>query len=489
MATKKCSGECGEIKPLSEFYAKGAECRECNKKKRRDQNREAGKIRHIDPETIEIKEKYKNDPVEMQRQLNNAKAKRARERQKNKLKSGEIQLPKIESKICNGSVCKGKLLPVENFSKQNIGDGYQSCCKECKKFDSVQKIEIYKDVDLENTYKSCKNKDCKCENPQPLTAFDKHANYEYGRNDICKACRHIERSEMNYPRQESGTKFCSKCDKKLNVSMFYSDKCQSDGLQSLCITHQKIKINKSNSNYLCAITKIFNDAKQNAKKRGINFQITKEDIEELFKKQNGKCAITEVQLTYSYMTERQEGDSHIINKTNMSIDRINNSKGYTKNNIHLICAVVNRIKHEMNLFELMFFAITVSNKISRFLIKTPITLTSEMSKRIEQKYKYCISNAKTRNLKVEISLDFLNELYVKQNGKCAITGQSLTCDKSRCDISIDRIDSNKNYTQDNVQLVLDSANILKGDLTKIELEDWSTKIKNSKLFLSSLAYF
>lgn len=485
--SKKCSGKCGEIKALSEFYSKGAECKECNKKKRRDKNKEDGKIRYVDPETIEIKEKYKHDLVEMQRQLNNAKARRARERQKEKHIKGEVT--KITEKVCNGSLCKGKLLSVENFSTQNYADGYQSCCKECKKYDSLQKSEQYKNLDTVNTFKSCKNTNCKCVNPQPLTEFNKHVNYQYGHNDICKTCRHIERSELNYSRQKSGTKFCSKCEKNLDVSMFYSDKCNSDGLQSVCIIHQKQKINKSCSNYFCAITKIFNDCKQNAKKRGIKFAITKDDIDELYKKQNGKCAITEVEMTYSYITERKEGDSHIINKTNMSIDRIHNMKGYTKNNIQLVCAVVNRIKHEMNLFELLFFSLTTSNIATHILNMNEheTILTNEMKKRIEQKFKYCVSNAKNRNLKVEITNEFLNELYIKQNGKCAITNQNLTCDKTTCDISIDRIDSNKGYLENNVQLVLDFVNMSKGDLTNKDLIEWTQKIKTSKVFLSQIA--
>jgi CRISPR/Cas system Type II protein with McrA/HNH and RuvC-like nuclease domain len=109
-----------------------------------------------------------------------------------------------------------------------------------------------------------------------------------------------------------------------------------------------------------------------------------------------------------------------------------------------------------------------------------------MSKRIEQKYKYTVSNAEKRNLNVEITHEYLNELFVKQNGKCAITGQLLTCNKSLCDISIDRIDSNKHYTIDNVQLVLDQANQRKGDLTNNELANWSNTIRKSPLFLSQL---
>jgi len=492
MQTKQCTGKCGLIKPIDEFYSKGAKCKICEQERKREANRLAGKIRYIDPETIAIKEKYKDDPVEMKKQLNNAKAKRSRERKKVVNKEGTNK--KITEKVCNGPVCKGKKLSVDNFSKDVCSiDGYQSTCKDCKKFVNAQKYELFKDVDLENTTKRCKNIDCPCENPQPLLQFDKHVNYEFGRNDICKTCRQIERSKMNYPRKQFGTKYCSKCNEDLDVSMFYSDKCNTDGLQSVCISHQKEKINVSYSNYSCAITKIFNCCKQNANKRNIQFLIEKSDIDELYKKQNGKCAITGVKMTHDYTKKRENDDEHILNKENMSIDRINNSKGYTKNNIQLVCAIVNRIKHDMNSFELMFFALSVcynnikQHKISQELIKDePIKLTLDMKKRIEQKWKYTMSNAKIRNLNVEITQENLNKLYIIQNGKCAITGQILTCNKSLCDISIDRIDSTKDYTLNNIQLVSDCANKRKSDISNEDLQQWLNLILKSKIFLSQL---
>lgn len=493
MATKTCTGKCGKTKPLSEFYSKGAECRECNKERRRDKNKEAGKIRYIAPETLEIQEKYKDNPEEMQRQLNNAKAKRARERQKDAHIKGTAKI--ITEKVCKGPLCKGAKISVEKFAVQNYGDGYQTNCKECNKVINAQKAESYKDIDLENTTKSCKNKECACENPQPLTEFDKHVNYEFGRNDICKTCRQIERSTLNYPRQESGTKKCSgSCGQTLDVVHFHTDNKNMDGLHSSCkVCHNKSQ-RMSNSKYTQAINKIFNDCKQNAKKRGIKFAIKSQDIDDLYQKQDGKCAITGTLMTHDYMTERQEDDHHIINPTNMSIDRIHNSGGYTKDNIQLVCAIVNRIKHDMNPFELMFFVTTVGNHSVRkqamqlgLIQEEQIKLTTDMSKRIEQKYKYTYSNAEKRKLNVTVTQEELNELYIKQNGKCAITGQDLTCNKSLCDISIDRIDSNKHYTLDNVQLVLDSANKRKSDLSNTELIKWTNLIRKSPLFLSQLA--
>lgn len=488
--TKSCTGKCGLAKYLSEF-AKGTKCRECVNEERREKNKAAGKVKHILQETLEIREKYKDDPVEMERQLNLAKAARSRKKTKASRESGESSVPAITHKICKGPLCEGPsgegtLLSVDKFSKQKYGDGCQTNCKDCTKHINVQKIELHKDIDLENTTKTCKNPDCSCINPQPLTAFDKHAHYEFGRNNICKVCRKIQRSAQSHPRKETGTKKCSgKCGKILDVSEFHSDKYNTDGLQSCCKTCHIGRQKSAYSKYTGCIKKLLKDARGRAKKKNKKFDITYDDIDELYKLQNGKCAITQLEMQHDHMTERKEGDHHIINQTNMSIDRIDNSVGYVKSNIQLVCAVVNRIKHDMNLFELMYFVTCVGNHALRkqamllsILEEIPISPTFQMEERIKQKYKFTTLNAKNRDLDVTITHNQIFELYLKQNGKCALTGQVLTCNKTMCDISIDRINSNGHYTPDNVQLVTDSANKRKGDLSNTELISWSQTIRN-----------
>jgi hypothetical protein len=76
--------------------------------------------------------------------------------------------------------------------------------------------------------------------------------------------------------------------------------------------------------------------------------------------------------------------------------------------------------------------------------------------------------------------DFLNELYKKQRGLCAISGVEMTYEQrgGRCpsNISLDRIDSSKGYTKDNVQLVCHIVNTMKMQYSVKELVFWCTKI-------------
>ena len=76
----------------------------------------------------------------------------------------------------------------------------------------------------------------------------------------------------------------------------------------------------------------------------------------------------------------------------------------------------------------------------------------------------------------DLSIEFLEGLYNKQEGKCAISGVVMTHiygqGKTPTNISIDRIDSSKEYSEDNVQLVCYTVNIMKNTLTLEELKDW-----------------
>jgi len=79
-----------------------------------------------------------------------------------------------------------------------------------------------------------------------------------------------------------------------------------------------------------------------------------------------------------------------------------------------------------------------------------------------------------------LKLEQLNQLYVKQKGKCALTGYELTAIRGKenfpTNVSIDRIDNSKGYTIDNIQLVCRKANTMKGEETQSELLDWCTAI-------------
>ena len=74
-------------------------------------------------------------------------------------------------------------------------------------------------------------------------------------------------------------------------------------------------------------------------------------------------------------------------------------------------------------------------------------------------------------------------VYEKQQGLCAISKVPLTCIKIpnhkriHTNLSIDRIDSNLDYTMSNIQLVCAIVNVMKSNLTMDEFKVWIQAIQ------------
>lgn len=102
-----------------------------------------------------------------------------------------------------------------------------------------------------------------------------------------------------------------------------------------------------------------------------------------------------------------------------------------------------------------------------------ITETEFVSKNIIRMYWFAIiSNAKCRNIGFYICPQDLEEKINNQNFKCAISGLDITLPICHIDFlknrkwtaSLDRIDSSKEYTKDNIQFVHKDINKMKMNL-------------------------
>lgn len=79
---------------------------------------------------------------------------------------------------------------------------------------------------------------------------------------------------------------------------------------------------------------------ERSKKKGIACTVTPKDLMELFEMQKGRCAITGEPLTFV-----RNGTTVL---TNCSVDRIDSSRGYTLDNLQLVCQVVNHIRWNLS---------------------------------------------------------------------------------------------------------------------------------------------
>lgn len=98
-----------------------------------------------------------------------------------------------------------------------------------------------------------------------------------------------------------------------------------------------------------------------------------------------------------------------------------------------------------------------------------------------------------RGLEFNITLKDVWDVFIKQNKKCIFTGLDLNfvpnSDKCRQqNASIDRIDSNKGYLIDNIQIVHKHVNFMKYTLSSEELINYCNLISNNCLKLPNIDY-
>lgn len=97
--------------------------------------------------------------------------------------------------------------------------------------------------------------------------------------------------------------------------------------------------------------RMFGTAKQRAKKQGIEFSIIEQDI-----KIPEFCPLLGIRLTNTF------GEGRV--QSNASLDRIDSSKGYTKENIQIISDLANRMKQEATPEQLICFANNILKTIT-----------------------------------------------------------------------------------------------------------------------------
>ena len=87
-----------------------------------------------------------------------------------------------------------------------------------------------------------------------------------------------------------------------------------------------------------------------------------------------------------------------------------------------------------------------------------------------------LRGAKSRKHKVKITIEDAWNQFLKQDGKCALTGEKLCLDYKKCSASLDRVDSNKDYLIDNIQWVHININMMKHRYSQDEFILWCNKV-------------
>lgn len=204
-----------------------------------------------------------------------------------------------------------------------------------------------------------------------------------------------------------------------------------------------------------------------AKKRNLECNISIEYIWDLFLKQNRKCALSGVDLICNPSNKAS------MVKSNISLDRIDSSKGYIEGNVQWVHKIVNQTKLDIDenyfikLCGLISGNIDCDDEDFSFIIDDD---------RVQNKLWASKNRAKKKGFDFNIDLEYLIELLQKQKYRCSLSKTKL--DKNI--ISLDRIDSSKGYTKDNVQWVDKKINCMKNDLTQQDFINWCRLIYNNR---------
>lgn len=174
----------------------------------------------------------------------------------------------------------------------------------------------------------------------------------------------IYRQKLNYPVSVT-EKTCHNCKLTKPSSCFSLCNKDKSGLTSKCKTctrNTRLIFMKDVRNFL--ISRRADAKKRCDKNKKIDFNISTEDWIAQYEKQNGICALTGIHMTWNYSSdENKDFYSAVKYPFNISPDRIDSSKGYTKDNLQFVCNRVNAMKNNMSTEELINFCTKIVDRV------------------------------------------------------------------------------------------------------------------------------
>lgn len=149
------------------------------------------------------------------------------------------------------------------------------------------------------------------------------------------------------------TKRCPRCEKRKSVKAFHKNKHKSDGLQSWCsectgnrIASWRACMSESDPIGFWARESLPR-LRARARRKGLDCSLSTEDLMDLYSEQGGVCAISGVAMTML------RGDGRC--GTNISVDRIDSTRGYVVGNVRLVCDRANTMRSDMSDVEMIWW--------------------------------------------------------------------------------------------------------------------------------------
>lgn len=156
---------------------------------------------------------------------------------------------------------------------------------------------------------------------------------------------------------DSQSRTCSRCSKTYPFDQFpkmYKSKAEIEAnpksqyyRRNYCMDCYRKQYNGYNRRPSNRLRHMIFDSRKKASRKGWQFDLDIEFLLELFEKQSGKCGVT----GYDMHLHSSEDPTH--KRYVASLDRIDSSGGYTRDNVQFVCAQANYMKHTLPSDELV----------------------------------------------------------------------------------------------------------------------------------------
>ena len=208
---------------------------------------------------------------------------------------------------------------------------------------------------------------CGKELPKNINYFKKYSHKTAEGLNFHTTCRDCELKQKYDEEWKDGKLKCHICNQYFDPNIFHiaggSKYSIRDNRDTRC-PNCKIQQNKlARSNYTndIKLNKVLQarwfGAKDRASSKNIPFTITKEDLLSIWEKQQGLCAISKIPMTY-------ELDSGRV-FSNVSIDQKIPGKGYTIDNVQLVCMAVNQLKSDFEMDTILYICKQIVNNYQK----------------------------------------------------------------------------------------------------------------------------
>lgn len=180
-----------------------------------------------------------------------------------------------------------------------------------------------------------------CGQERPLTEFHRHRGRKDGHTDSCKPCRgrivglYSKTEGAKAARAKFWENYKNRPDKKEKLQDYHRDYQRNmSEEQKQGRTETGRRRQRSSPRYV-----LYTMLYSASKRRPTENIATVEDLTVLYENQGGRCAVSGVKLTWA------SGNGGKKSPTSISLDRIDNDRGYEIENLRLVCWQVNVFKN------------------------------------------------------------------------------------------------------------------------------------------------